>query len=97
MILVVADTAPLRYLIQINYEGLLSKLFSKVWIPGAVLVELRQAGAPAVVRQWAQHLPPWIEVRELDVSRPSRKDLADLDPGEREAIELAGQLNASCC
>jgi predicted nucleic acid-binding protein len=35
MILVVADTTPLRYLVEIGYEHLLPKLFTKVWIPGA--------------------------------------------------------------
>lgn len=59
MIVVVADTAPLRYLIQINYEELLPKLFTKVWIPWGVVEELREESAPLVVRQWAQHLPDY--------------------------------------
>ncbi len=41
MILVVADTAPLRYLVEIGYEYLLPRLFTKIWIPGAVVEELR--------------------------------------------------------
>jgi predicted nucleic acid-binding protein len=44
MIIVVADTAPLRYLVQIQYEHLLPRLYTGVWIPGVVLAELRHEG-----------------------------------------------------
>ena len=36
MILVVADTSPLRYLVETGYEFLLPRLFTKVWIPGSL-------------------------------------------------------------
>jgi predicted nucleic acid-binding protein len=93
MTLVVADTTPLRYLVEIGYEHLLRSLFTKVWIPGAVAAELRYEGTPAVVRQWGEHLPEWVEVRKID-SHPSAHELAGLDRGEWEAIELAGDLRA---
>jgi predicted nucleic acid-binding protein len=60
--MVVADTTPLRHLVEIGYEYLLPRLFTKVWIPGMVASELQQERMPAVVRQWAEHLPSWIEV-----------------------------------
>ena len=66
MILVVADTTPLRYLVEIGYESLLPRLFTRVWIPGTVAGELRQERTPAVVRQWAEQLPSWIEVRKVN-------------------------------
>jgi len=94
MIIVVADTAPLRYLVQIQHEHLLPRLYTRVWIPGVVLAELRHEGTPGLVRQWSARLPSWLEVRELDPSRPTRDDLVGLDPGEREAIELAHELKA---
>lgn len=39
---VVADTTPLRYLVEIDYESLLLQLFTKVWIPSAVAREFRE-------------------------------------------------------
>jgi predicted nucleic acid-binding protein len=50
MILVVADTTPLRYLVEIGYEYLLPQLFAKVWIPGTVVTELRTNTNPACER-----------------------------------------------
>jgi predicted nucleic acid-binding protein len=94
MILVVADTTPLRYLVEIGYEHLLPRLFMKVWIPGAVVAELRQQRTPATVRQWAERLPSWIEVRIVEGS-PSEHELAGLDRGEWEAIELARTIHAN--
>jgi len=93
MTLVVGDTAPLRYLVEISHEDLLPQLFVKVWIPGAVSEELRHKQAPAVVRRWAEHLPGWIEVREVQ-GGPSEHELAGLDRGEWEAIQLARALGA---
>jgi predicted nucleic acid-binding protein len=63
--ILVADTSPLRYLVQTGYEFLLPRLFTKVWIPGTVTAELRHARTPAVVRQWAEQLPSWVEVRQV--------------------------------
>jgi predicted nucleic acid-binding protein len=93
VILVVADTTPIRYLVEVGYEYLLPRLFTKVWIPGAVASELAQERTPVVIRQWAQQLPSWIEVRKID-GPPSAHELAGLDRGEWEAIELARELQA---
>ena len=94
MTLIVADTAPICYLVQINYENLLPRLFARVWIPGAVLRELQQKQTPAIVRDWAEQFPPWIEVREI--ARPaSEHEAAGLHRGEWEAIQLAKELKAS--
>jgi predicted nucleic acid-binding protein len=90
MILVVADTGPLHYLILIDAVGLLPRLYDQVVIPSAVLAELTHPKAPVPVKTWAAALPSWAEVRtaahaELDHI---------LDPGEAEAIILAEQLKA---
>jgi len=81
MTLVVADTTPLHYLVEIGYESLLPRLFTRVWIPGTVAAELRHERTPAVVRQWASQLPSWIEVRKVDVPAAAH-ELAGLDRGE---------------
>ena len=93
MTLVVADTTPLRYLVETGYEFLLPQLFSSVVIPGAVADELRQTKTPLIVRQWAEGLPSWVEVQRIE--RPDLAHEAEgLDRGEWEAIELAKQLDA---
>ncbi|HXM45830.1 MAG TPA: DUF3368 domain-containing protein [Bryobacteraceae bacterium] len=94
MILVVADTSPLRYLVEIGYEFLLPRLFDKVWIPGTVASELRHARTPTVVRRWAEQIPSWIEVRQVE-GPPAAHELAGLDRGEWEAIELAKSILAN--
>ena len=55
-----------------------------------VLLELQHAKTPAAVREWAEHLPEWIEVRQA--SGPFNEQLIELEIGEREAIQLAMQL-----
>jgi predicted nucleic acid-binding protein len=94
MILVVADTTPLRYLVEIGYEHLLPRLFTKVWIPGTVLSELQRERTPGIVRKWAEQLPYWIEVREM-AGRPAGHELVGLDRGEWEAIQLAKEIKAN--
>ena len=90
MILVVADTGPIRYLVVIEAIGLLPKLYDQVVLPGAVFSELTHPNAPAAVRNWAASLPQWAEVQHA-----SRIDLSGvLDPGEAEAIALASELKA---
>ena len=93
MTLVVADTTPLHYLVEIGYEYLLPQLFTKIWIPGTVAGELQHERTPLAIRQWAKQFPFWVEVRKIDGS-PSAHELAGLDRGEWEAIELAKELQA---
>jgi uncharacterized protein len=93
MIVVVADTTPLRYLVETGYEYLLPRLFGSVLIPGAVAVELQQERTPASVRRWAALLPSWVEVRQV-TAPASAHEPTRLDRGESEAIELAKSLDA---
>jgi predicted nucleic acid-binding protein len=94
MILVVADTAPLCYLVQIGYEGLLPQLFGNILIPSVVVQELRQKGTPGIVSRWADQLPSWIEVRKI-AHAPTERERTGLDLGEWEAIQLAKETNAN--
>ena len=89
--IVIADTTPLNYLILTDLIHIVSALFGQVVIPQAVLNELQSAQAPDKVRQWFAHRPDWLVVREVQQGDPT---LAHLDPGEREAIALAQELQA---
>lgn len=90
--IVVADTSPLNYFLQIKCESLLPSLYQHVLVPPAVLRELAHPDAPKVVAQWLLHLPDWIEARRT--AAPPDAALVDLDPGEREAIQLALEQRA---
>ena len=89
--IVIADTTPLNYLTLIELTHILSELFGQVGIPPAVLNELRSPQAPDAVREWFAHRPDWLVVREVRQEDPT---LAHLDPGEREAVTLAQELQA---
>jgi len=89
--IVIADTTPLNYLILTNLIHIVSALFGQVIIPQAVLNELQSTQAPDKVSQWFAHRPDWLVVREVQQEDPT---LAHLDPGEREAIALAQELQA---
>jgi len=82
---VVADTTPLNYLIQIGQVELLRDLFGKVMIPEAVLAELHHPKAPSAVANWLLRLPEWLTVEKVE-----RLDQTiQLGHGENEAISLA--------
>ncbi len=91
--IVVADTSPLNYLVLIDEADLLAALFGQVLVPAAVLQELQHSATPPKVRQWISNPPPWLEVRSV-TSTPAPA-LMRLDIGEREAIQLALELEAS--
>jgi predicted nucleic acid-binding protein len=90
--IVVADTSPLNYLIQIACDSLLPQLYERTVVPSGVMQELGHAGAPAVVRAWLIRVPDWIEVSVP--TAPPDAELAFLGLGEREAIQLAQEKQA---
>jgi predicted nucleic acid-binding protein len=92
MLLVVADTSPVRYLVQIGLIELLARLFEEIKLPSIVAEELRHPSAPAAVRAWIEDLPEWVKV----LTAPESDDpiLGKLDPGERAAIALGLSLKA---
>jgi predicted nucleic acid-binding protein len=91
--LVVADTSPINYLVLLEQTAVLPALYTRVWLPPAVLRELRDAEAPEPVRAWAAELPPWCEVRR-PTALVGAKTLTHLGAGEREAIVLAQEVRA---
>ena len=91
--IVVADTAPLNYLVLIGQPAILPELYGRVIIPEAVALELRHPSTPPRVRSWIAKPPAWLEIQKV------RRQQADatldiLDEGEREAILLALELHA---
>jgi predicted nucleic acid-binding protein len=91
--IVVADTSPLNYLVLIDEIDLLPALFERVLLPQAVFQELKHPKTSSKVSQWVARLPPWLEVRAA--TSVASDELMRLDPGEREAIQLALELGIS--
>jgi predicted nucleic acid-binding protein len=92
-LIVVADTSPLNYLVQMKKEVILHEIYGTVFVPPAVLTELRHAGAPDAVRAWASNLPDWV-VNVTDFNLDTSLPMV-LGQGEREAISLAMKLSAT--
>ncbi len=90
--IIVSDTTPLRYLIEIEEIHILEKLFGEVIIPEKVAEELQRPKTPQQVKDWMQARPGWLHVRKADLSFfiPQKK----IDEGEREAFALALELKA---
>jgi predicted nucleic acid-binding protein len=63
--LIVADTGPLNYLIQVDGIGAMPEVFPRVILPVGVVAELRHPGAPQAVRDWSRSMPSWVEVVSL--------------------------------
>lgn len=91
MILIVADTGPINYLIEIGCVSVLSEMVKTLVLPASVLRELQSEGAPSAVRDWAGNLPAWVEVRNTACLIPPQPELSEAD---REAISLARELQA---
>lgn len=90
--IVIADTSPLNYVVQLGLLAEFQSLYGNVVLPRAVFQELQNARAPHLVRKWAAQLPEWVQVREPRLNDPSLPH--HLGAGEREAISLAVELNA---
>lgn len=90
--IIVSDTSPINYLILIGHINLLYELFQEIVIPQAVYIELADLEAPKPVQNWIATLPTWLKVQVVSTSGDAIANL--LDPGEREAILLAQELNA---
>jgi predicted nucleic acid-binding protein len=90
---IVADTTPLNYLVLIEAAEVLHRLYIRVLIPPSVLAELSGPDAPAQVRTWALQPRNWLRVAPLQA--PADSALKHLDPGERDAIALAAEQQAS--
>ncbi|MGA2540238.1 MAG: DUF3368 domain-containing protein [Verrucomicrobiota bacterium] len=89
---IVSDTSPLCYLTLIGHADILPKLYGSVHITQKVLEELRHPDAPPSVRTWATTPPDWLKIHS-DPEEPDQT-LAALDPGERTALILSGQIRS---
>ena len=90
--IVVADTSPLNYLILLGHPDVLHKIYGRVLVPRAVLIEMQHPEAPSEVRTWASTPPPWLEERLVE--QVEENLAAELGAGEREAITLALEVRA---
>src|SRR2546428_9058526 len=90
--IIIADTAPINYLILIGEIEVLRTLAKRVIIPQAVFQELQAKGTPEQVRRWIDTHTDWLEVMQANTSlfTPRRK----IGSGETEAIALAIELKA---
>ncbi len=91
--IVVADASPLNYLIQIDCDPLLARLFGRVFVPSAVMEELRHPATPPAVASWLSHIPSWIEVRVVSARRDPTLEALDPArvrlPGDRGSKALS--------
>src|SRR5713226_7976080 len=93
MLVIVADTTPLNYLVLIETVDILPKLYGRVLIPPAVMAELSDLKTPKMVRAWVAQSPPWLDV--IPPRTPAHSRMLQLDAGEREAIALASEQQSS--
>lgn len=89
--IVVSNTTPLRYLIEVDAIHILPALFGSILTTPAVVDELRLPHFPEAVRAWANQLPDWITIAQPRIPLPLSETL---HPGEAEAIALAIERNA---
>ena len=68
----------------------MKQLYTRILVPPSVLAELQHPLAPKAVHDWAVRAPAWMEV----LSPTNSIVLAQLDPGESEAIALAAEVHA---
>jgi len=93
---VVADMGPLHYLILIDAEQILSRLFSRGLTAPAVIAEMSHPDTPEPVRRWAASPPLWLEIKEPhqieDIPTLGIKGLRGA--GEKAVIALAREEQA---
>ena len=81
------DTSPLLYFYRIDQLTLLRRLFDRVLVPEAVVIELARGKAQGVrVPNLTDY--PWIEIQQIEHRSVSER-VDSLGAGEREAILLA--------
>ena len=93
MIVVVADSGPVRYLAVLNAIGVLPKLYDRIILPRSVVEELSHPHAPVEAREWAGNLPSWAEVRQARQIGLA----AVLDAGEAEASPSRKSFAPTSC
>ncbi len=92
MKLVVADTGPLNYLIQIEQVDILGQLVEEVWLTASVRQELSDPRAPSVVRGWVSKPPAWVRIVKDPPLQVTEGD--SLSSADWSVIHLAKQADA---
>lgn len=88
--LIVSDTGPLRYLIEVSCVDVLPRLYGQILTTPQVLQEMRHPYFPQVVSAWASLPPSWLKVES-----PATVQFMDtLDEGEATALSLAMERHA---
>jgi len=88
--IIVSDTGPLRYLIEVAAIEALPQLYGNVLTTPQVLAELRLGHFPEKVQRWAAQPPVWLEI-----AQPRTLAFLDrLDDGEASALSLARERTA---
>jgi predicted nucleic acid-binding protein len=90
--IVVTDASPLHYLVLMDAEPLLQKLYQQVVCPETVHRECCHPHAPEKLRRWVSNPPDWLHV--ISDAASCLPGLEHLDPGERAAIQTARSLGA---
>ena len=92
---VVSNTSPLLNLAIIDHLSLLQDQFGQIWIPQAVLEELRvDENLPGSSKLRDALKSGWIQLRSVTEVPLLQMLRRDLDRGEAETIALALQLTA---
>lgn len=92
---VVSNTSPVLNLAIVGRLSLLREQFGEIWIPAAVLEELRVEEDLPGCRAVREALEAgWLRVEEVKDQALAHVLQRDLDRGEAEAIALAVQLKA---
>jgi len=86
--IVVSDTSPLNYLVQLGIIEILPQLYDAVIILPEVHRELTASKTPDSVREWIAMPPDWLEIRQNTGLVIDDR----IDPGECAAIALAIEL-----
>jgi predicted nucleic acid-binding protein len=91
--LVVSNTSPLNYLIQIGAIDLLPRIHQEIHVPVRVIEELLDPAAPDAVNAWAGATPSWLKIDREERLIPG--SLAHLHSGEAAAIALSIDRSAA--
>jgi predicted nucleic acid-binding protein len=89
----VVDTSPLIFLSKLERLDLLRQGTDKVYVPQAVLDEIRAKPDEATIAI-EQASRSWLSIRQVDNRSAVEVLLADLDLGEAEVIVLAREVKA---
>ena len=94
MNLVVADASPIHYLVLIDADQYLERLYGQILVPDTVARELLADRTPDKVRNWMQAPPPWVQLVPATSATQSNVIGTPLDAGEHEVLLLALQLRS---